>query len=40
MDFMERVASSSTATVVGAVIGIILLALAGNALGISIVGLG
>lgn len=40
MDFMERVASSSTATVVGAIIGIILLALAGDALGISIVGLG
>lgn len=40
MDFWERVASSSSATIVGAVIGIVVLALAGHALGISIIGLG
>lgn len=38
MDFWERVASSSSATVVGVVIGFVLLALAGDALGIRIIG--
>ncbi|WP_263588675.1 hypothetical protein [Sphingopyxis sp. GC21] len=40
MDFWERVASSSSATIVGAVVGVVILAIAGNALGITILGLG